>query len=89
MVVLLREQLLPYGHLSCSVLDVVINGSVAHFTAEGALAAFRWLLHAGLASIAARGAGSATLHSRTVAPAFAAPSAAAWTRACMVPVALQ
>ena len=34
----LRDQLLPYRHLACSVLDVAISGSVAYFTAEAALA---------------------------------------------------
>ena len=44
--------------------------------------------HAGLALIAAGGAISATLRSRTLAPAFSAPSAAACASACTVPVAL-
>jgi hypothetical protein len=34
----LRAQLLPYRHLTCSVLDLAISGSVAYFTAEAALA---------------------------------------------------
>ncbi|HET8662642.1 MAG TPA: BTAD domain-containing putative transcriptional regulator [Micromonosporaceae bacterium] len=34
----LRAQLLPYRHLTCSVLDIAISGSVAYFTAEAALA---------------------------------------------------
>jgi hypothetical protein len=34
----LRAQLLPYRHLTCSLLDVAISGSVAYFTAEAALA---------------------------------------------------
>jgi hypothetical protein len=33
-----RAQLLPYRHLTCSVLDVAMGGPVAYFTAEGALA---------------------------------------------------
>jgi hypothetical protein len=33
-----RAQLLPYRHLTCSVLDLAISGSVAYFTAEAALA---------------------------------------------------
>lgn len=36
-VIRLRAQLLPYRHLTCSVLDVAISGSVAYFTAEAAL----------------------------------------------------
>jgi hypothetical protein len=34
----LRAQLLPYRHLTCSVSDVAISGSVAYFTGEAALA---------------------------------------------------
>lgn len=34
----LRSQLLPYRHLTCSVLDLAISGPVAYFTAEAALA---------------------------------------------------
>jgi hypothetical protein len=33
-----RAELLPYRHLTCSVLDYAISGSVAYFTAEAALA---------------------------------------------------
>jgi hypothetical protein len=33
-----RAQLLPYRHLTCSVLDLALSGSVAYFTAEAALA---------------------------------------------------
>jgi hypothetical protein len=33
-----RAQLLPYRHLTCSVLGLAISGSVAYFTAEAALA---------------------------------------------------
>jgi len=34
----LRAQLLPYRHLTCSVLDFAASGPVAYFTAEAALA---------------------------------------------------
>ncbi|WP_198348224.1 AfsR/SARP family transcriptional regulator [Plantactinospora sp. KBS50] len=34
----LRDQLLPYRHLTCAVLDLAISGPVAYFTAEAALA---------------------------------------------------
>jgi DNA-binding SARP family transcriptional activator len=34
----LRAELLPYRHLTCSILDLAISGSVAYFTAEAALA---------------------------------------------------
>ncbi|HEY0452158.1 BTAD domain-containing putative transcriptional regulator [Actinophytocola sp.] len=34
----LRAELLPYRRLTCSVLDLVISGPVAYFTAEAALA---------------------------------------------------
>ena len=33
-----HAQLLPYRHLTCSVLDLAISGPVAYFTAEAALA---------------------------------------------------
>ncbi|HEY0640311.1 MAG TPA: BTAD domain-containing putative transcriptional regulator [Pseudonocardiaceae bacterium] len=33
-----RAELLPYTHLACSAPDLAISGSVAYFTAEGALA---------------------------------------------------
>lgn len=34
----LRAQLRPYRHLTCSVLDLAISGSVAYFTGEAAVA---------------------------------------------------
>jgi hypothetical protein len=45
-------------------------------------------LQAGLVLIAAGGASSTTLRSRTSAPAFSAPSAMACARVCTLPVAL-
>jgi hypothetical protein len=34
----LRDQLLPYRHLTCAVFTVVVSGSMAYFTGEAALA---------------------------------------------------
>ena len=44
--------------------------------------------HSGLEAMASGGAVSATLRTRTFAPAFSAPTAAACARLCTVPVAL-